>query len=272
MLRSRNLFAGLSAVVLVFTVGCSGPNKSDGEVFRYPLTTGDAWQYQRAFVSRDLQGEKLDTMDIYQLSVRVAGKDSMRVSPPAMRIHAELREGSRIWGAEAIYQNKIDGLYCLALSDTGHATFHARPKGRPNSHLGLTEVWPLPCVVSGLGSGDNAQTAHSSGWTWYDPPLLVLRYPLEGKWRYRDAEGPEPSVTIDKEVLGRDTIGVPAGAFDCYEIAWRYNGVAGVEAIEHVTTTGLVRRAFRVLLSDPDSTEVTDITELLHYTPGRIAK
>jgi len=55
-----------------------------------------------------------------------------------------------------------------------------------------------------------------------DPPLEVLRYPLEQgtTWTFREAHYPW---RIDKRVVGEEEVVVPAGTFMCSKIRWLYD-------------------------------------------------
>jgi hypothetical protein len=203
MRSSRRLGARFSLAILLALLGCSSPNEPGPKGYAYPLVTGNSWEYRRTWILTDLESGAQDTVGIYRVSVRVTGRDSLHGSPPAFRIHAELNEGSGVYGAEAVYQNRGDGLFCLALSDTGHATFHARPKWHSRLFPDLSDMWPFPGVVPIPELADYSAAARDGDWTWYDPPLLVLRYPLQGRWRYRSADPPDGGFSIDKEVIGR---------------------------------------------------------------------
>jgi hypothetical protein len=76
---------------------------------------------------------------------------------------------------------------------------------------------------------------------WYDPPLLVLRYPLGGTWRYHDST--DSLGWTDKTLAGTSKISTPAGSFDCYRINWSFQGsLGGREVVEYVSEKGLIRR------------------------------
>ena len=82
--------------------------------------------------------------------------------------------------------------------------------------------------------------------TLEDPPVVTLQYPLEpgSHWQMR-AEG-EP-FRIDKEVVGRTEVEVPAGRFDCYVVQWTYPGSPSldeqVEFYDYIAAEGLVKRS-----------------------------
>jgi len=83
-----------------------------------------------------------------------------------------------------------------------------------------------------------------------DPPRRKIAYPLKvgEQWIYEDS----PWSRIDKRVVGRTTIELSAGTFDCWEIQWTHTfgdvdaSSQTIEMTDYIADIGVVARYMRV--------------------------
>jgi hypothetical protein len=252
-------------------VGCSKSTAPEFHPFVYPLAVGNEWVYQRESITRDTQHVHPDDTARFTITVRVVQIDTLESGSIAFRLHAaNVNEENTVEGEDdAWYQNRQDGLYCLGVRNTNqspNATFYARPKANVNDgRLCDHSAWdgllpPFPLMVRSLGQFQTDSV-------WYDPPLLVLRYPLGGTWRYRDST--DFLGWTDKTLTGTKKITTSAGSFDCYRINWSFQVSFRREVAEYFSEKGLIRRDWvmhDVDLTDSGAVDSYDIVQLERIT------
>ena len=215
--------------------------------FIFPSSVGNSWTYRGGYYycnpTIDIvpEGLSLDTFAIQQFSEIVSldilsdGSEAYRITSTfnrwgQFRDHYSYQESS--W-----YRDEADGQYLVASGPFGYGQQPHRPE----------TVWPI--MAPGKESLQLTSFDPIDSYHLLDPPLREIAYPLEtGKtWLWMNY----PYSTIKKTVIGRQTIEVPAGVFECWEIRWLFQ--AGdvyeprqLEMVDYVADIGVVARYMRV--------------------------
>lgn len=84
-----------------------------------------------------------------------------------------------------------------------------------------------------------------------DPPIRELAYPVEvgARWIFRDVDWGHVW-DMEKEVIGKENITVPAGDFECFKIRWFWDTDHDgqwddwIDGYDYLTGAGIVKREF----------------------------
>jgi hypothetical protein len=283
MVRHVLPYSMVAVLPVLFVVGCSdnGVSPTDAGDVTYPLSEGNSWVYESQFLDvlgLVLDRVVLDTVDVHY-NLEIASWDTLADSLACFRF-VETAEVDSIQyiTSETYYGSEEDGLYCYAYRPGDWIGFAVgvtpRPVARP---LVLFRGMPLSEVRRTLSRLACGLTSPSQEDTliFEDPPVRALAYPLRfgSQWVYRQ---PDEPWAIDKRVVDRESIVVPAGRYKCYAVRWLIDfGDDGqwdddIDWVDHYSGVGLVRRSliFRDnVVTDPwgepvDTLDIWEITSL----------
>jgi hypothetical protein len=238
---------------LVAILACSEnkPTKFEGEDFTYPLKVGHTWEYIREsstfnFRSHTADIIRSDTTIFSDVIMEIVGVDTLRDSISTYVFYEQLTDmenrTSRSW---SYYSNQDDGLYLVAYKDPGHVIPKSLVKKRfyfKGRHF--SEIWEAAFLVQ---KGFLSCYQRLDSLYHEDPPLKSLHYPLKTGLQWVYTEG-EDSWRIEKKVLRKEQVQVPAGQFICYKLQWLFDMNADgeweddIEFFDFVCPQGLIRR------------------------------
>ena len=224
----------------------------------YPLSVGNMWIYEREahlYSYQDSSGtpEYEDTSTFQGTTTsQVTGLATLRDTPEVFAISSMADEGNDTYHAVDYYRNTDKGLYLHAYK--GASTPHALPKAQMGSHIlfkGM-KFWSFRELLSTLEATLPAHPSLSDSLYFEDPPVKALHYPLEvgTHWTSRIADHPW---RIDKQVLSKELVLVPAGTFPCYRIQWLYDMDADdqwdedITVFDYISPAGLVCREAQIV-------------------------
>ena len=207
--------------------------------FRYPLTPGTEWRYDRQIVLADNSSSLQPDVSTSIVTVQIISVDSIFDAQAT-----KVREHIISKGASLInyhyYENSAEGLYLLG-SIGENAVLPKRS---------IAAVAPDRFIQSTLW-GDSF--AFSAGDSIYQelPPKLALKYPLSpgSQWKFRDKGQPR---RIEKRIIAELKVETPAGNFEVVQIQWLLDFDNdgefddNIEFFDYISNIGLVKRSFLI--------------------------
>lgn len=280
----KNVFAATCFVMLTLglSLGC-GDEKPSGPIlgdFAYPLQVGQQWkyigrQYNFNFVPESLATNH-STLHNYTSTVQVMEKTKIIDSVDVYSFRElAVQTGMGTYETWHYYNNRLDGFYLFAHGGTNammlprkiapeshRLVFHGKPLEATERLCGATLV-----NMSSLGSLSDSLTGID------DPPIRSLMYPLSygSEWV---AIAVAPLTPINKKVIEKVSVQVPAGIYTCAKIQWLYDlnsdgsWDSDVEQFDYVSQIGLIKRTklFRgvtvTTFEHPEGIGVCDVAEV----------
>ncbi|NIV94842.1 hypothetical protein GWN42_19130 [candidate division KSB1 bacterium] len=230
-------------IIMLFACSDDNPIGSVDQNFVYPLKIGNAWNYSLEFSVFNFRPrmpgvQSPETTVRLTSDIEIVRTAILEDTVEAFVFNAALIEGKQPpLEAESFYQNRENGLFLHRVSQVqGNVPLPKLTAPYRIHFLGqyfdsLTEIRDFlgtQNVMPGLRPFDptNAQ--------------LILSYPLEvGKQWQVDIAG-----KIQKQVVGIETVTVPAGKFECFKIQWLFDGQsnAQIEFFDFISAQGLIKR------------------------------
>lgn len=243
--------------------------------FLFPLTVGNNWEYAGISIASNIRNapegqSSPDTLHTFHSRLEITGADLLQDAI----ITYEFREITDIDSTDIDsdeFENQItsynyytladNGLYRLAYDGSGNMTM---------KHVGTGQAGVdgenIPVIGIDMAPARAAIGAYPifDGHLHYEPaPVWCLAYPLKNglQWVYTQ---PNQNYlwNIEKRVIGRESVTVPAGTFDCYKIQWRVYSKPGGAVNEdmmyydYISSIGLVKRHW--LSKDMEMTSPSD--------------
>ena len=216
----------LLSVILLIIIGCEDEQTDQKEKYIFPLSIGNRWEYRRDYIhyicSDSIQSDTyVDTISgIDSCSVIVLQNTILLDSIKTVQLIEQSWDDSSIYVGLFFYQERDTGLFQIAYQNPNLLTL---PK-YSNSLYFYGEPL-IPDYLKRFFFKEISQikkTSENGKLHFEDPPVFVLKYPLEigNYWTYRQEDQP---FRIDKEVIQDTLITVPAGTFNCYQIRWIYD-------------------------------------------------
>lgn len=278
------VIAAICFVVLALGLqfGC-GDEKPSGPIlgdFAYPLQVGQQWkyigrQYDFNFVPESL-ATNYSTLHNYTSTVQVMEKTKILDSVDIYSFRElAVQTGIGTYETWHYYNNRPDGFYLFAHGGT-NAMMLPR-KIAPTQYQFMFHGRPLEEIERMSRStlvGPTALSSQSDSLTDVDdPPVRSLLYPLSygSEWV---TTTPTSITPINKKVIEKVSIQVPAGIYTCAKIQWLYDlnsdgsWDSDVEQYDYISQIGLVKRTmlFRgVAVTSheyPEGIGVCDIAEV----------
>ena len=249
----RKQFALLLAAPLVLILTACDPPGDESDGFNYPLAVGNTWEYEREsntyyYSDSSATPDYEDTTTvIHAVWTAVTDKELLKGTVDAYRIEAEVQAENEIYKRVDYLNNQTDGLYHYAYhAGGGPMVAPKRIRAGPIVFKGKS-FNSIQELVRTFERGPLLSRVWADSLIFEDPPIKTLHYPLEvgATWTYRLSGQPW---RMDKKVIAKDIVAVPAGQFFCFEIQWLYDLDADGQWDEDITiydeigSIGLVRR------------------------------
>ncbi len=258
-MKRKSFLITISLLSMLFLFSGCDDNPPAG--LRYPLAVGNTWEYTHkwdTFYYADSTASTYDdtTTMLFNIQVAVTDTASLGGTSGLYRMATTAPDSLNSYEGVQYYGQNEDGLYSY-----GHegSALLSMPKSLPTREIQGGIYFKGMHFNSAGELLDLLQqelptcyTALSDSIILEEPPVKVLRYPLETgvTWTYRTIGNPWK---IDKHVEGEEQITVPAGEFVCYKIKWLYdfddNGEwdSDIFAEDYIGQEGLVQRQITFL-------------------------
>jgi hypothetical protein len=215
--------------------------------FVFPSTVGNSWTYRGANYYCNPRWENvgeliyLDTIAVRRVS-EITSLDTLLDGREAYRINSTLDQSNRRHGRHTYresnwYRNEADGQYAVATTLAGYAPQPFR----------WESMWPP--MHSSKGSVRHASVDPGDSYYLFDPPRKEIAYPVEAgkQWVYVNTD----FFRVEKTIVDRKTIQVPAGTFECWEIRWQYHtgdddDSTRIEMTDYIADIGIVAHYLRI--------------------------
>ena len=258
-LATKNILK-TSLLALWYVFACAekdnNPVMPDNENWQYPLKKGAQWKYVREISYDNIQPQSLkvpfllDSTITSQVEIVVSSKVIINDTVEAyLLIETMVSAGTIPMVDQTFYNNLENGLYFYGYKGAGFVI----PKAAGNNKILFKGkyYYHINQLIALLEKAMPSNTVASDTIIYERPPLLALNYPLMiGKqWTYRQAY---QSWRIDKKVIAKETITVPAGSFVCLKIQWLHdmdnNGSwdEEVEFYDFISAKGLICRSIKL--------------------------
>ena len=244
--------------ILFILMSCSddkNSTKSSGRIF-YPLSVGNTWTYylESDFVIKDSENAiPVPMASDYHIKIITNNKITLHDSIKVYELKSEerLEQDSLTFHSYAYYNEDIYGLYQHAYLGTSHG-FPKQIHNKTISFKGLrfSSAEHLARYFINLPARITNHVLSDSLY-YENPPLRVLKYPLEqdDEWIFREPENPW---AISKKVISENTtINVTGGTFECYEIQVLFDlsddgqWDDDIEYYEYYNSKGLIKKDMR---------------------------
>ncbi|MDD4052643.1 MAG: hypothetical protein PHR28_12195 [candidate division Zixibacteria bacterium] len=226
-----------------------------GRSFTYPLAAGLRWDYWHEIYSyADEQHEQLYFRDTGRSIVEIVAPLIIYDTIDVYDLYIRESIGAERYTGHVYLNNTEDGLYTYDYTIITSVT--PRPvvnqTGTTLTFAGHTfdsSAQLFAFLDAGIAFADKDDPYPPP-----DPPESTksYAYPLKlgSQWTYRFVTSDGNPWRIDKKVIRREQITVPAGVFDCFVIRWfwdvnndgQWDG--GVEGYDYLAPQGLIKREF----------------------------
>ncbi len=265
-------------ITLIVMLGCDSDKNpvepETGSGLYFPMKVGNEWQYTRTVILPEAYLEidtNLTSNIINEYYVQKLKSTDYLFDSVATYI---LEETATIDNSTLVSNgwlaNEKDGLYFYAYRQPVWLILKQSPKNK--ILFGDRYFNSVPEVSDYLINAASVNQVMIDSMIYEDPPLLSLQYPLEtgARWDYRTHSSPISK--IEKVVLGKEQVEVPAGKFECYKIQWLFEydpewyDQFNVEFYDFVSKKGLIKRTLtysnvmQVAIDDSTTITINDTT------------
>jgi hypothetical protein len=241
-------------ILYIFIISSCGHDSSldpgDND-FTYPIRLGNHWEYQRTFNSySDSSFWQYDTVVTSTVEMKIISKEVFFDSVDVYLFQESLTETNRpTFESVTYYNNTENGLYFYAYRGPGYVI----PKPIPTGKIVFKGIIfnSLQEITQTISLALNKRENLADSLYFETPPIQSLKYPIEvnSQWTYRYPRNPWH---IEKKIISKEPINVPAGNFECYKIQWLYdmdhNGEWDEEIIfyDYLSSKGLIKRSISI--------------------------
>lgn len=218
------------SILLLSLLSCSNKDNPAGyndNNFIYPIKIGNKWEYFREYSRFNFRPDTLDVSQVLDdtvtstVIISIARKETIFDSIQTYVFHEILtEEGDQTFEDESYYNNLAGGLYLYAYRGAGWVI----PKSNVSRKILFKGRYfnSIREVTSFIEKALPNKFAISDTLIYEIPPIQSIKYPLEtgSQWIIRQSGNPW---RMDKKVLGKETVKVPAGDFNCWKIQWLYD-------------------------------------------------
>jgi len=200
------------------------PLSPEPDQFIYPIKIGNQWEYNRIFFFFNRRPDFIMTQDtIFSLVVMEITREKILNNSIKTYLFLEaINEMGSVFTGESYYTNQKDGLYRYAYRYK--STSLVIPKTNLKNKILFKGRYfnNVSDITYFLTKMINSYNLISDSIIYETPPLLAIKYPLaiNSQWTYRVVE---QRWYIDKKIITKEIVQVPAGKFDCYKIQWLYD-------------------------------------------------
>ncbi len=249
-----------------------------GRSFTYPLAVGLRWDYRHELYSYVGEGQ-LDPYPLItgQTTMEILGTLTILDTIDVFDLYIQESIGAESYSGHVYINNTEDGLYTYDY--TILTNIAPKPEAvRTEMTLafaGRTFDSPARMFAFARAETMDAYQKRPGPPPYQDWPTKSYAYPLRlgSQWTYRFVTSDGYPWRIDKKVIRREQITVPAGIFDCFVIQWLWDinndghWDDGVDGYDYLAPQGLVKREFYVgkvgvtTYENPDRTDYYDFFE-----------
>jgi hypothetical protein len=228
-----------------------------GRSFTYPLQVGLRWEYRHETYSYTEDGQPNPYYrDTGRAEVSIIARTTIFDSLDVYNFYIAEQIGFERQTCHFYLNNDEDGLYTYAYTGTsmiaprpavGHTesaySFAGRTFNSPAELFAFMRAETFDVFCKRPGPPPNG-----------DRPAKSFGYPLGpgAEWTYRYVTDDDLPWRIDKKVIRREQITVPAGTFDCFVIQWFWDTNNdgqwdnGIDGYDYLAPQGLIKREFYV--------------------------
>jgi len=259
-------------VIILFVPACDLLDVSgDGQKnLNYPLREGNVWEYDREFGVYNFRSSEnpdsiIESQDMFvhaQLTVKSNGMVNLdqfaNIPGPVVELEQRYIEEPESLELTSwrYYTQKDDGLYLIGYKSATGAS--AMPKITAENYENNDDFYILfdgkyfqsvRAVSEYVEFMVKLHYDDSGDFIIEDnPPKVIPRYMNTGaQWTYRSKGNPW---RVDRRILGKEIIEVPAGQFECYKVQWLVDlsdtGEWNEELVyyDYFSNDGLIKREF----------------------------
>jgi len=243
--RENLLLWSLIIITMLLIYGCGDNNSMPNMTFQYPLTIGSSWHYDNFitlnFDSLATYNGLSDTTYYSSGTVEIIESTVIFDTLDVFNFATTITEDSNVFESNQYYNDSDHFLFCYGY--TGGSMIS--PKTNNFTYIifdgkkfhDVKEIFNY--IEHGIITNEYARDDSIN----YDP-VKVLDYPLEEnkQWIYRTSNNPW---RINKTIIGKESIDVPAGSFNCWKIQWTFpesDWKDDIEFYDFMSKAGLVKR------------------------------
>jgi len=229
---------------------------STASSFVFPVGIGHHWEYDQQYISDGSgPGEEVLTDTVYASStVDILSLDTLS---DTMETYVFNYQWMDDFGGGSITDYRFvrdDGMYLYAYSGGWTGPPKSLADARTHCEFKGMRFESMEELIRTIRTGKvRPQTSLGPDQIIEDPPIREIAYPLSVgiRWMYRDVDLGHVW-NMEKEIVGKETLTVPAGIFECYKIRWFWdmnddgeweNDIAGYD---YLSAAGIVRRLVQV--------------------------
>lgn len=228
-----------------------------GHRFTYPLAVGLRWIYWHEIHSY-ADSPQSDPMyrDTGRAAVGIVATTTLFDSLDVYDFHIIEQVGVEYHTCHFYLNNTEDGLYTYGYTDPSSIAPRREVDPDGTAFVFGGRSFASPAHLFAFLRGESTDPAAKRPGPTADGylPTESYAYPLRPghQWTYRYYTDDGYPFRIDKKVIGRQRVTVPAGTFDCFVIQWFWDfdedgqWEAGIDGYDYVATQGLVKREFFV--------------------------
>jgi hypothetical protein len=224
--------------------------------FEYPLEIGNRWVYSTEIIwtnfEPDSMEDEIDPPETSSALCEVIGKQILLDSVETVVLGTTEQTSRYQYVSHHFYRETEEGLFILAYQNAGSAIIHPKSENKKRIHFKNKQFESIHQLSNFMQQALPEQRIVSDSLIYEDPPVQTLKYPLEpgSQWTYRYDFAPW---RIDKTVIGKTTLSLDIGVFECFHIKWLYdwdqNGVwdEDLSIDDYIGKEGLLKRTVTFL-------------------------
>jgi hypothetical protein len=254
------LLSGLIAA-LILGLGCGDdddPPSSSGTTLKFPIRIGNIWEYSRTFYAANFDPPELE---------QTFGDTAFAQSVTYILRKDTLSDTLETFVFKTMWLEDFDGNYMLEYFNNAGDGMYGYAYSTPPNWIGPPKkattdgiyynfkglrYQNLDDLFANVYEKINSMPGKAADSTFLEePPIQELMYPIEvgQRWIYRSTDYGH-ALDMEKEIMGRETIEVPAGSFSCYQVQWFWDWdddgewETDIEGYDYLCDAGIVKRAF----------------------------
>lgn len=276
MKNDLNIFLGLFLILCIF-FSC-GHMTEEKPHYVYPMNIGNRWIYSTEIIRTNFDPESMENEFGFSESstaiCQVNGFQILRDSIETVVLGTTEQTDQYQYISHHYYQSTNDGLFIIAYQSAGGAIVY--PKNGQKARLKFKSLHFRNMIELSnfMQQAIPLRKTASDSIIFEIPPVQTLKYPLiEGsQWTYRYDFNPW---RIDKTVVGKTTIYLDMGAFECYHIKWLYDWDQNNEWDEdfwiddYIGDEGLLKRKVSIIgtiFTDEHGNDIGSCDTFMEYT------
>ena len=223
----RKSFLILFISLIYLSTTCDNDSNVIGpslDQFIYPIKIGNEWNYKKILFFSNVRLTVdnypiIEDTSISSIIIKVTNEKQLHDSINTYIFNSTLYQNGSLFTDESYYVNQKDGLYFYGYNNTNPGINVPKIKATKKIYFNGYYFHNIKELEDLLIKATSLYQFSTDTIIYENPPLLVLKYPLEinDVWTYRN---PNQSYQISKKIIGVKNIVVPAGKFKCFKIQW----------------------------------------------------